>query len=251
MPVARAQLCSALDRLLTPSLFTDYCPNGLQVEGRDQIFRLVSGVTACKALIDAAIEWQADALLVHHGYFWKSEDPCIRGMKGARIRALLRADVNLLAYHLPLDCHPTLGNNAGLGNALGVSNFGPAKASDPTWPVFSGTLSQSTTLASLAARLANQLNREVLCEGDGEVRTVAWCTGGGQGYIEAAADLGVDLFVSGEVSEQTIHIARERGIAFIAAGHHATERFGPQNVGAWAAERFDIEHRFIDVPNPA
>lgn len=251
MAATRAQVQASLDGLLEPSRFRDYCPNGLQVEGCTDISRLVTGVTACQALLDAAVAWQADAILVHHGYFWKSEDPCIRGMKGRRIRTLIEADINLFAYHLPLDCHPTLGNNAGLGRALGIDEFHPLDPSDTTFPVFSGSYSEERALADVAAHLADALGRHVLVEGERGVRRVAWCTGGGQGYIDAAADAGVDLFVSGEVSEQTIHSARERGIGFIAAGHHATERFGARAVGEWLAQELGLEHRFIDIDNPA
>ena len=252
MPTPRVELMNALNELLRPAAFRDYCPNGLQVEGTDSIHRLVSGVTASQALIDAAVAWQADAILVHHGFFWKSEDPCIRGMKGSRIRTLIKADVNLIAYHLPLDCHETLGNNAGLGRVLGLEHFGPADPAEPTLPLFSGEFAVPVSQAVLADRLSAELGRRVLTEGEhAGVRKVVWCTGGGQGYIEQAVDLGADLFVTGEVSEQTIHVARERNIGFIAAGHHATERFGARSVGEWLASRFDVAHRFIDIDNPA
>ena len=252
MPIARDELIIALDELLQPAAFRDYCPNGLQVEGSDTVGRLVSGVTASQALIDAAVAWQADAILVHHGFFWKSEDPCIRGMKGNRIRSLIKADINLIAYHLPLDCHVTLGNNAGLGRVLGLQSFGPVNASEPTLPLFSGEFPLPVDQGELVNRLSAALGRTVLTEGDQtDVRKVVWCTGGGQNYIDHAADLGADLFITGEVSEQTIHVARERNIGFIAAGHHATERFGARSVGDWLAARFDIRHRFIDIDNPA
>jgi len=251
MPVTRENLLSELDALLQPHRFRDYCPNGLQVEGCAEIGRLVSGVTASQALLDAAVEAKADAVLVHHGYFWKSEDPCIRGMKGRRIRTLIEANINLYAYHLPLDCHPELGNNAGLGRAMGLKTFGLVDPQDVSLPLFVGEFDVERAQSSVAEQLEAALGRPVLSEGQHGVRRVAWCTGGGQGYIDAAADAGADLFVSGEVSEQTIHVARERNIGFIAAGHHATERFGAQAVGDWLAQRLGIQHEFIDIANPA
>ena len=251
MSATREQVLLALDTLLEPNRFKDYCPNGLQVEGCERIDRVVSGVTASQALVDAAVEWKADAILVHHGYFWKSENPCITGMKGRRIRTLIQADINLFAYHLPLDCHIDLGNNAGLGRALEIDDFEPLNPTDTALPVFVGHYAADKAQSDIAATLSAALGRQVLSEGEGAVRRVAWCTGGGQGYIDVAADAGADLFVTGEVSEQTIHIARERGIGFIAAGHHATERFGARSVGEWLAETLDLEHRFIDIDNPA
>lgn len=251
MSVGRHQLLTALNHLLQPEKFKDYCPNGLQVEGRQEITRVVSGVTACQALIDKAISLRADALLVHHGYFWRAENPCITGMKARRISSLIKADINLLAYHLPLDGHPVLGNNAGLGRALGLGHFEPLDSLDPSLPVFFGEFKEAVPQALLANRLRDVLGREVISVLDRPVRRVAWCTGGGQGYIDAAADAGADLFVSGEISEQTVHVARERGVGFIAAGHHATERFGVQSVGDWLAGEFGIEHVYVDIDSPA
>ena len=251
MGTSRQKMHEALDTLLEPRRFQDYAPNGLQVEGREQIDIVVSGVTASQALINAAVEIEADAILVHHGYFWRSEDPCLVGMKGRRVRTLMAAGINLFAYHLPLDCHIDLGNNAGLGRALGIPQFGPLAPQDPTLPVFVGDLPDVMPLTTIADRLSKLLGRPVLSEGDRTVSRVAWCTGGGQGYIDQAADAGADLFVTGEVSEQTIHIARERDIGFIAAGHHATERFGVQSVGAWLSREFGLEHHFVDDDNPA
>ncbi len=251
MSVTREQLREALDELLQPSRFRDYCPNGLQVEGKPEVARLVTGVTASQALIDAAIAWDADAILVHHGYFWRGEPEPLVGMKGRRVRSLFQHDINLYAYHLPLDCHPELGNNAGLGDALGVSEFGPLNPDDTTLPVFVGQYLAQQPQSEIAARLEQALSRSVLSVAERPVRRVAWCTGGGQSYIDLAADAGVDLFVSGEISEQTVHVARERGIGFIAAGHHATERFGARSVGEWIADRFDIAHCFVDIDSPA
>lgn len=251
MSVTRGQLLAALDDLLRPSKFRDYCPNGLQVEGCERISRLVSGVTACQALIDAAVEWRADAILVHHGYFWRGEPAPLVGMKARRIRTLMTHDINLFAYHLPLDCHPTLGNNAGLGRAMGVDAFSPLDPADDTLPVFVGDLPATMHQSDLAAMLETALGRSVISVAERTVRRIAWCTGGGQGFIEQAADAGAELFVSGEISEQTVHVARERGIGFIAAGHHATERFGAREVGTWASREFALEHRFVDIDSPA
>ena len=251
MSVTAQQLEIALDTLLQPNRFKDYCPNGLQVEGRSAIVKLYSGVTASQALIDRAVADGADAVLVHHGYFWRGEDPRLVGMKARRVRALMTAGINLFAYHLPLDCHPELGNNAGLGRALGLSSFGPLDSTDVNLPVFTGGFSEPIGQALVASRLSDALGRPVLSEGDSVVQRVAWCSGGGQGYIDTAAAAGVDLFVTGEVSEQTIHSAREQGVGFIAAGHHATERFGARSVGDWVASEFGVEHHFIDIDNPA
>jgi len=251
MGTSRQKMQAALNVLLEPQRFQDFAPNGLQVEGREQIDIVVSGVTASQALLNAAIALKADAVLVHHGYFWRSEDPCLVGMKGRRVQTLMQADINLFAYHLPLDCHMELGNNAGLGRALGVPQFGPLIPEEPTLPVFVGELSEVLSQVQVAESLSKELGRQVLSEGDRAIRRIAWCTGGGQGYIDKAADAGADLFVTGEVSEQTIHIARERDIGFIAAGHHATERFGVQSVGSWLSRELGVEHYFVDDDNPA
>ena len=251
MGTSRQKMQAALNALLEPQRFQDFAPNGLQVEGREQIDIVVSGVTASQALLNAAIALKADAVLVHHGYFWRSEDPCLVGMKGRRVQTLMQADINLFAYHLPLDCHMELGNNAGLGRALGVPQFGPLIPEEPTLPVFVGELPEVLSQVQVAESLSKELGRQVLSEGDRAIRRIAWCTGGGQGYIDKAADAGADLFVTGEVSEQTIHIARERDIGFIAAGHHATERFGVQSVGSWLSRELGVAHHFVDDDNPA
>lgn len=251
MGTSRQKMQAALNVLLEPQRFQDFAPNGLQVEGREHIDIVVSGVTASQALLNAAIALKADAVLVHHGYFWRSEDPCLVGMKGRRVQTLMQADINLFAYHLPLDCHRELGNNAGLGRALGVPQFGPLIPEEPTLPVFVGELPEVLSQVQVADSLSKELGRQVLSEGDRAIRRIAWCTGGGQGYIDKAADAGADLFVTGEVSEQTIHIARERDIGFIAAGHHATERFGVQSVGSWLSRELGVAHHFVDDDNPA
>ena len=250
MASSRQQLSEFLDNLLEPERFQDYCPNGLQVEGKNEIHRLVTGVTASQALVDEAIKRRADAILVHHGYFWRGEQPCLTGMKARRIRSLLSADINLFAYHLPLDWHPRVGNNVTLGEIMGVEGCGPLNPADTNTPVFKGRLSPEITVQTLAARLLDGLGREPLVIGEGNVNSIAWCTGAGQGYLDAAADAGADVFVTGEVSEQSVHTARERGIAFIAAGHHATERYGVQALGAEAAKCLGITHDFIEIDNP-
>ena len=253
MAVGRDELGVVLDAELSVSAFKVYCPNGLQVEGRDEINILVSGVTACQALLDRAVALKADAILVHHGYFWRGEDQSLVGMKAQRIRTLLQAGINLFAYHLPLDCHPTMGNNAGLARAMGLQEWAAIDPENATHPVFCGAFDEGTQLSDVVGRLEYELQREALVVGDPDVliRSAAWCTGGGQGYIDEAASYGAELFVTGEVSEQTVHVARQRGLAFVAAGHHATERFGAQSLGQWIAERFGIDHHFVDIDNPA
>ena len=250
MACSRQQLGDFLNNLLEPDRFKDYCPNGLQVEGTNEIHRLVTGVTASQALLDEAINRRADAILVHHGYFWRGEQPCLTGMKARRIRSLLSAGINLFAYHLPLDWHPAVGNNATFGELMGVDGSGPLNPADRNTPVFTGYFSPEITVQTLAARLSDGLGREPLVIGEGNINSIAWCTGAGQGYLNAAADAGADVFVTGEVSEQTFHTARERGIAFIAAGHHATERYGVQALGAEAAKCLGITHEFIEIDNP-
>jgi len=255
MSIALAQLCAYLDQCLQPGQFRDYCPNGLQVEGRAVVGRLATGVTASQALLDQAIAWNADAILVHHGYFWRGEAAPVVGMKRRRLGALLRHDVSLLAYHLPLDAHPELGNNARLGVLLGID----LDAQQPLQPGVPGAVGSLATLPravparELVARLAEVTGRTPLHVGDGAapVRRIAWCTGAAQDYIGAAVAAGADLYVTGEVSEQTVHVAREEGIGFIAAGHHATERFGVQALGEHLAARFALEHHFFDIDNPA
>ena len=236
--------------LLGVERFSDYCPNGLQVEGERQVRRLLSGVTASQRFIEAAVEADADALLVHHGFFWKGEPAPLTGIKGRRIRALMRADISLLAYHLPLDAHPELGNNRQLGLRLGLLDAVPSAGVDDL--LWTGLLPEPSTGARFAEQVGRALGREPLhiAVVEGLVHRVAWCTGAAQGAIERAAALGVDCFLSGEVSEQTVHLARELGIDYLAAGHHATERYGVQALGAELAATFGIEHRFIEIDNP-
>ena len=247
------ELVTYLDRELAVDAFQDYCPNGLQVEGRAEVRRLVSGVTASLALIDAALKDGADVILVHHGYFWKGEDARITGMKRARLQRLLAGDLSLLAYHLPLDAHPELGNNVQLARRLGFTVAGGFGAAGRTPDLaLHGTPAAPLSPQALGEHLGRCLGRAPLHipGAAAEVRSVGWCTGAAQSFIEGAAALGLDAFVSGEVSEQTTHVARECGIHYFAAGHHATERYGVQALGEHLAQRFGLEHRFIDIDNP-
>ncbi len=244
----REELARYLDDLLEAARFRDYSPNGLQVEGRAEIRRVVTGVTASQALLDAAIERGADAVLVHHGWFWRGEDGRVTGFRQRRMKTLLAADLNLLAYHLPLDAHPTLGNNAGLARQLGWQATGRFGEQDIGWQ---GELAAPQSLDALAAQIGQGLGRLPLAIGTGErpIKRLAWCTGGAQSYFEQAIALGVDAFVSGEISEQTVHLARETGVAYLACGHHATERFGP----AALAEHLNglgLTAEFVDIDNP-
>lgn len=252
MTIELSVLVEEADRFLDAARIQDYCPNGLQVQGRPQVRRIVSGVTASQALLDAAVATEADAVLVHHGYFWKGENPCVVGMKQRRLKTLLGHDISLLAYHLPLDLHPEVGNNVQLGRQLGLTIEGPLEPGNPRSIVLVGAPAEPMASADFARHVGAVLGREpLLVEGDRPIRRIAWCTGGAQGYIDQAIAAGVDAYLTGEVSEQTVHSARENGITFIAAGHHATERYGVQALGRYLAERFGIEHQFIDCPNPA
>ncbi|MDH5659782.1 MAG: Nif3-like dinuclear metal center hexameric protein [Gammaproteobacteria bacterium] len=231
--------------------FSDYCPNGLQVEGKREVKKIISGVTASQALIDAAIKGKADVLLVHHGYFWKGEDTRITGLKYQRIRSLIESGINLVAYHLPLDAHPLYGNNAKLAEILELDIAGSFPSENDAVGMY-GTLKTPMTAADFSQKIAAALDREALHIGENseQIHTIAWCSGAAQNYIEAAAELGVDAYLTGEISEQTVHIAREKGIHFYAAGHHATERYGVQAFGEHLASHFSIKHEFIDIPNP-
>lgn len=251
MAVALNTLVEEADRYLGSAKIQDYCPNGLQVEGRPQVMRIVSGVTASQALLDAAVEAKADLVLVHHGYFWKGENPCVVGMKQRRLKTLLRHDISLLAYHLPLDVHAEVGNNVQLARQLELTVEGPLDPADSHVVGLIGSLPEPMHPRDFARRVQEVLGREpLLIEGSEKIRRVGWCTGGGQGYIDRAIAAGVDLYISGEASEQTFHSARENDISFIAAGHHATERYGVQALGDYLARRFALEHVFIDCPNP-
>lgn len=247
------ELEQLLNQTLNSNQISDYAPNGLQVEGKANIKKIITGVTASQALIDYTVSQQADALLVHHGYFWKSETPCIRGMKGKRIKTLLINDINLYGYHLPLDVHPELGNNAQLAKLLGIENLRPLENNTPSIPVW-GELNQPVTAEEFALRIEQVLHRKpLICTENGPhlIRKIGICTGGGQSYIDLAAAQGCDAFITGEVSEQTIHSAREQGIHFFAAGHHATERYGVKALGEWLAKEYGFNVEFKDIDNPA
>ncbi len=252
MPTDRNRIQCELDKLLEPQRFRDYCPNGLQVEGKAEINKIVSGVTASQDMIEAAIDAGADMLLVHHGYFWKGEDAAICGIKKRRIARLLQADLNLFAYHLPLDAHPELGNNAQLASVLGFSVEQRLANPGESPLLFCGKPESVLDHESMLAHLQSRLGRAAMgIKGsDKAIEKVAWCTGAAQGYIDLAIAAGADAFISGEVSEQTYHSARESGIHYFAAGHHATERYGVQATGKYLAEKFDLEHQFIDIHNP-
>ena len=250
--VERDTLLRYCNELLDSGSFQDYCPNGLQVEGNPEVRRIVSGVTASQALVDAAVAAEADLLLVHHGYFWRGEAAAVVGIKQRRLKALLQHDINLMAYHLPLDVHAELGNNVQLAKLMGWQISGGLEPHNPRSVGLTGELSESCNGDALAQQLAERLQREPLfiAGHDRPVKRIAWCTGAAQGYIDKAIALGVDAFITGEVSEPTVHAARENGIHFYAAGHHATERYGAKALGEHLAATFGIEHQFIDVDNP-
>jgi len=244
------ELTAHLDALLDVSRFKDYCPNGLQVEGRVEVGRVLCGVTASQALLDLAVSGGYDAVFVHHGFFWKGEDGRIAGIRRQRLKALLGNDLSLLAYHLPLDAHPRYGNNAQLGVLMGWQAEGRFADQELGW--FGRPAQAGEAAGQVARTLAARLGREPLLVGDEGriVRRVAWCTGGAQGYFEQAIVAGADVFVSGEISEQTVHLAREAGVPYIAAGHHATERYGARAIAAHLADELGLIADFVDLPNP-
>jgi dinuclear metal center YbgI/SA1388 family protein len=246
------KLANKLDQLLEIHQFKDYCPNGLQIEGREQVKKVITGVTANQALIDAAIAQQADAILVHHGFFWKGEKQEIVGMKYNRIKALIENGINLYAYHLPLDVHPEFGNNTQLAKLLAITDRRPLEPWDKRSVGRVGKFEQAISPDVLCKRINSVLNRQPLHidGGKDEIKTIAWCTGGGQDYITIAAEQGIDAFISGEISERTTHIAREMGIHYYAAGHHATERYGVQALGQWLNDELELDVTFIDIDNP-
>ena len=249
--VRRDELLKYINELLQCERFRDYAPNGLQVEGGDEIRCLASAVTASQAAVEAAVAMGAHALLVHHGYFWRGEDPAVTGMKRRRLAALLASDINLLAYHLPLDAHELYGNNVQLARILGLQiqgSFGP----EPGLALY-GDLAAPMSGVEFARHIARCLGREplhVATTAAAPIRRIGWCTGAAQHYIEAAAVLGLDAYVSGEASEQTFHVVQETGVQFFGAGHHATERYGVVALGEHLAGKFGLEHRFIEIANP-
>lgn len=256
MTITNIELEHILNTKLNSSAINDYAPNGLQVEGKKEIKKIITGVTASLPLIEKAIEKNADAILVHHGYFWKSENPCIRGMKGKRIKQLLVNEINLFGYHLPLDIHPELGNNAQLAKHLGVINLQGLEENQNSIPMC-GELETPISAEELKQKLEKTLQRTViLCDEFTSspqklIKKIGICSGGGQGYIDLAFEKGCDAFISGEISEQTTHSAREQGIYYFACGHHATERDGVKILGEWLAQQYGLDVEFIDIDNPA
>lgn len=245
-------LVNYLNRELEVGQFRDYCPNGLQVEGSQEVQRIVTGVTACQDLIDAAIAYQADAILVHHGYFWKGEPEAIVGIKKQRIQSLLKHDISLLAYHLPLDSHSEWGNNIQLADVLGFEITGSLDPNDKRVPGYIGRLSQPMRAGDLSEHIALRLNRlpQHIGEEDDIIETIAWCTGGAQSYMQYAINQGIDAFLTGEINEPSVHNARESGTHYYAAGHHATERYGAKALGEHLAQEFSLDVEFIDIDNP-
>lgn len=243
------ELRLALDNLLDVPRFRDYCPNGLQVEGRPEIQRILCGVSASQKLLDVAVQRQVDAVLVHHGWFWKNEERAVTGYRRTRLATLLNHDINLFAYHLPLDAHPLLGNNAELARYMNWTITGRFAEQDIG---FLGTPASSENASSLAASLEHFLNRKPLVVGplDRPITRLAWCSGGAQDYFEQAIVAGAEGYVSGEISEQAVHIAQETGIPYIAAGHHATERYGIMALASHLTRQFGIECEFVDLENP-
>lgn len=250
--VSLQTLLGYTDELLSVGDYQDYCPNGLQVEGRDEVRRIVCGVTASQALIDAAVAAKADLLLVHHGFFWKGESAPIVGIKQRRIKTLLESGISLVAYHLPLDGHMQFGNNAQLGRLWDIGIEGRFGQGPNGGLGMYGTLPEPLALEAMARQIGDALDREplVISGGSHSIRRVGWCSGAAQSYIEAAAAQGLDAFISGEISEPTVHAARELGIHYISAGHHATERYGVKALGEHLSEHFSLENHFVDISNP-
>lgn len=247
------QLEKLLNTQLNSAAFQDYAPNGLQVEGRQSVQKIITGVTACQALLDKAVEVNADAIIVHHGYFWKNEPVVICNMKRRRLKTLLANDINLYGYHLPLDAHPELGNNVQLGKLLGVTRSTDFSKLLENPYLACGEYTQQKTGLEVKQQLETLLSRPVLhCCSDNPpaIKRIAWCTGGAQDFIDQAISIGADAFITGEVSERTFHIAREMNIHFYAAGHHATERYGIKALGEWLAENYAFDVQFIDIDNP-
>lgn len=246
------QLVNYADQYLKIREFKDYCPNGLQVEGRSQVNKIATAVTANFESIEAAAQWGADVLLVHHGYFWKGEASVITGIKKNRLKKLLDEDLSLVAYHLPLDAHPEVGNNVQLGHRLGFTDPQPLHKGLKNSIGNVVTLSEPMSIAALLRRCEEQFQRAPLHidGGQSQVQRVAWCTGAAQNMIDEAIQARADVYISGEISEQTVHIARESGIHFISAGHHATEKYGVQALAAHLAQQFSLQHCFFDIDNP-
>lgn len=252
MSVKLSDLLAYMNQRLTPELFKDYCPNGLQVEGKENVTSIITGVTASQALLDEAVSAGADVVLVHHGYFWRGEDSCITRTKKRRIKTLLDHDMSLIAYHLPLDAHPEIGNNVQLARLLNLDITGGLEPDNPRSIGLTGRLKQPLSAQDFSEQVAHALDRKPLLIQGGEhlIETVGLCTGGAQSYINKAIDLGLDAYLSGEVSEPTFHDARENKIHYLAAGHHATERYGIRALGEELAQQFNLKHQFVDIDNP-
>ncbi len=247
------KLIQELDKVLKPEAFDDYCHNGLQVQGKGDIKHIVTAVSSSQILIDEAVRLQADAILVHHGLFWSDDKMCLTGMLGRRVKALILNDINLLAYHLPLDAHPEYGNNAQLAKLLGFKIKGTFADIGSVEYAFYGELEKPMPALDLAQKIAKVFGREPLLidtREDSKIKTVAWCSGGAQNLIDEAAKLKVDAYISGEISEHTVHKARELGINYFAAGHHASERYGVQAVGNYLQDKFKIKHTYVELDNP-
>lgn len=245
-------LLSYTNQYLAIDKIKDYCPNGLQVEGRNKVKKIVGGVTASQALIDEAVLRGADAILVHHGFFWKGEAQVITGIKKKRIKQLLENDLSLLAYHLPLDVHGECGNNVTLAALLDIEITGALELGNPRSIGLVGRLMKAMPAGEFAAFLSEKLGRQCQHIGDEDklIENVGFCTGGAQGMIELAVSQNLDAYISGEISEPTVHVARETGVNYFAAGHHATERGGVQALGLHLADKFDIAFEFVDIDNP-
>ncbi|MHA7841653.1 MAG: Nif3-like dinuclear metal center hexameric protein [Gammaproteobacteria bacterium] len=251
MMVTQKVLTTYLSELLQPQRYRDYCPNGLQVTGAETIHGIVTGVTICEALIKAAIAAKAHAIIVHHGLFWHKDDPSIVGMKHRRLKALLDNNINVYGYHLPLDGHDGLGNNVEFARLLTIEEVKPLTIQPYDPPlILQGQWNYELKEAAIHIEKLLQRRPLVIAGGDHRIKKIAWCTGAAQDGIDAAASAGMDAYISGEVSERTFHMAKELGIHYIAAGHHATERYGVRALGEHLAQRFHVEHQFIDIPNP-
>lgn len=248
----RDTLLQDLNNYLKSVQFADYAPNGLQVEGKAAVRRVCTAVTASLEIIELAIALQADVLLVHHGFFWRGESSIISGMKRKRLSRLLAHDINLIAYHLPLDVHPLIGNNACIGKLLQADQIVQHAHEKIDGLIWSGHLQAPQSAETFSKTLTNLFQQTPihLSGGKNPIAKVAWCSGAAQDFIVQAAALGMDAYISGEVSERTYYLAKELGIHYFACGHHATERFGIQALGTYLQSQYGLEVQFIDVDNP-
>lgn len=243
------ELEKIISNVLNTKNIQDYAPNGLQVAGCRLIKSVITGVTASQELLKSAIQKKAEAVIVHHGYFWKNEPLVIKGIKKNRLKMILENDINLYSWHLPLDIHPKLGNNAQLGNLLGIKIVG-----NITPLLLWGKFPESISGTQLENLIHKKLNRKPFWYGEtgpNHISNIAWCTGAGQSLIDKAAEFGVDAFITGDVSEPTIHSAKEQKIHFYAAGHHATECGGILSITKWLKENTHLSVSFTNISNPA